>query len=196
MWKKNQTNRQKYIHALSALVLVLTMAFLGAVIKAYFDGNFSSVETLQAYIERFGSMGPLVLTAFQAVQVVLPVLPGFFGCAVGSVLFGPIIGFLCNYIGIATGSILAFYLAKKYGMPLVQDLFPTERYKRWRTWAAESKSYGSFLFLATLLPLFPDDFFCYFSGVIGMNAKKFIWIIVLGKPWCILAYSIGFSYIK
>ena len=26
-----------------------------------------------------------------------------------------------------------------------------------------------------------------------MSAKKFIWIIILGKPWCILAYSLVFA---
>ena len=60
----------------------------------------------------------------------------------------------------------------------------------------KSKSYGWFLFLATLLPLFPDDFLCYFSGLVKMDKKKFIWIIILGKPWCILAYSIAFGLVK
>ncbi len=41
-----------------------------------------------------------------------------------------------------------------------------------------------------------DDFTCYFSGLMKMDAKKFIWIIILGKPWCILAYSIIFGMIK
>ena len=51
-------------------------------------------------------------------------------------------------------------------------------------------------YLATLLPLFPDDFLCYFSGLIKMNWKKFVWIIILGKPWCILGYSIVFGLIQ
>ena len=46
-----------------------------------------------------------------------------------------------------------------------------------------------------LLPLAPDDFLCYFSGLTGMSAKRFTWIIVLGKPWCILAYSLFFAYL-
>ena len=49
------------------------------------------------------------------------------------------------------------------------------------------------LFVVTLLPLFPDDFFCYFSGLTPMRARRFIWIILLGKPWCILGYSLIFG---
>ena len=89
-----------------------------------------------------------------------------------------------------------FFLARKYGMPLLDDLFPSGRYNKWSVWASKSKSYTDFLFMAMLLPLFPDDFLCYLTGVSKMTAKRFIWIIVLGKPWCILAYSLGFSLIK
>lgn len=188
-------SRQMYIQCLSMIVIVIALVFFVAMIKAYFDGYFHSVESFQTYVSKFGCFGPMFLMVFQAVQVVLPVLPGVLGCAVGSVMFGPFVGFLCNYIGISLGSISAFFLARRYGAPLIQDLFPSEKYQKWSTWAATSKSYITFLFFAMLLPLFPDDYFCYLSGITKMKAEKFIWIIVMGKPWCILAYSLGFSLI-
>lgn len=192
---KNSTVRQKVLRRVSVALLAVPLLFLGVIVKAYFDGQFNTVESLQSYVAGYGSFGPLFLTAFQAAQVVIPVLPGFLGCAVGSVLFGPVAGFLCNYIGISAGSVLAFFLARKYGMPLIRELFPSVKYQKWSSWAAGSKSFTGLLFLAMVLPLFPDDYLCYFSGVTEMKAKKFIWIIVLGKPWCILAYSLGFSLI-
>ena len=179
--------------AATAALLILCLALGAVFFKAYLDGKFDSVESLQAYVKGFGVWAPLALTAIQAVQVVIPILPGFLGCAVGAVLFGCWGGFWCNYIGISAGSIIAFFLARKYGAPLVQKLFPGERYKRWADRVARSRSYTWFLFLAMVLPLFPDDFFCYFSGLTEMRAKRFAWIIALGKPWCILAYSIIFT---
>ena len=57
---------------------------LGAVLfRAYLDGKFDSAETLQQYIAGFGLLAPLILAFIQAAQVVLPVLPGFFGCIAG-----------------------------------------------------------------------------------------------------------------
>lgn len=138
-------------------------------------------------------MAPVILTAIQAAQVVLPILPGFLGCVVGAVMFGWIGGFWCNYIGISVGSIVAFLLARKYGHGMISRMFPGERYERWADWAAKSKSYTAVLFLGMVLPLFPDDYFCYFTGVTNMSARKFVTIIILGKPWCILAYSLIFS---
>ena len=177
---------------LIAAVVILCVWLL----KQFFNQNISSVEDLQNYMKMFGIAAPLILTAFQALQVVIPVLPGYLGCAAGAVAFGSMTGFWCNYIGISVGSIIAYFLAKRYGKELVISLFPEKQYETWSKKVEKSKSYGWFLFVATLLPLFPDDFLCYFSGLMKMNSKKFIWIIILGKPWCILAYSIGFGLIR
>lgn len=196
MRKESRSLRQRCIHFSTLLLLMVALAIMALLGKAYLDGKFQSVAAFQQYIAGFGTFAPLFLTVFQAIQVVLPILPGFLGCAVGSVMFGPLVGFLCNYAGISAGSILAFLLAKKYGAPLIRDLFPSEKYKKWSDWASTSKSYTAFLFLAMVLPLFPDDYLCYFSGITEMKAKRFIWIIILGKPWCILAYSLGFSLIQ
>ena len=108
-------------------------------------------------------------------------------------MFGWMGGFWCNYIGISAGSILAFLIARKFGKEIVGRMFPGKRYEKWAEWAAKSKSYTAVLFLGMALPLFPDDFFCYFTGITKMTARKFAAIIVLGKPWCILAYSIFFA---
>lgn len=165
-------------------------------VKQFFDQQFYSVESLQEYMKRFGIAAPVVLILFQALQVVVPVLPGYLGCAAGAVAFGSMTGFWCNYIGISVGSIIAYFLARKYGIDIVLAMFPRKQYDKWSVRLNKSRCYDLFLFIATLLPLFPDDFLCYFSGLIKMNSKKFIWIIILGKPWCILAYSLVFGMIK
>lgn len=185
---------RKNIAAASILVLCLIIAIF--FINAYANGKFTSVKTLQEYVSGFGIFAPLILTVIQAIQVIIPVLPGFLGCAVGAVLFGSFGGFLCNYIGISAGSIIAFFLARKYGIKLVQKMFSKEKYDKWSGWLENKKSYTVMLFLGILLPLFPDDFFCYFTGLTKMTSKKFIWIIIAAKPWCILLYSLMFGVIS
>ena len=78
----------------------------------------------------------------------------------------------------------------------MKGMFPKEKYEKWSGFAAKSRSYTAILFAGMVLPLFPDDFFCYFTGLTKMTAKKFIMIIILGKPWCILAYSIFFAAVS
>ena len=186
----------KWKHIVTALLVLLCVAVSVVIFKAYFDGEFDSVETFQEWIKQFGLFGPLMLTFIQALQVVIPILPGFLGCIVGSISFGWFVGFLCNYIGISLGSIIAFLLARKYGIKIVKSMFSEKKYEKYSTWAGKSKSYVVLLFWAMLLPLFPDDFLCYFSGLTTMETKKFVKIILIGKPWCLLIYSIIFSFVK
>lgn len=189
---KRTTDKLKgVLTALLVFLLIFSLLFL---VRGWASGRFDSVDSMREYIGSFGVFGPLVLTLIQALQVVLPVLPGFLGCIVGAGLFGAAGGFWCNYIGISAGSMAAFLLARRFGVSLVQKMVPMEKYKRWVDWVNGRRSYTAVLFLAILLPLAPDDFLCYFSGLTGMSARRFTWIIVLGKPWCILAYCIFFAY--
>lgn len=186
----NARSLKRLLTGLLVLLLVLSALFL---LKGYLEGSFRSIQSFQDYIAGFGLLAPLVLTVIQAVQVVLPVLPGFFGCIVGAGMFGAMGGFWCNYIGISAGSLIAFFLARRFGVELVRCMIPLEKYDAFVAWMDRRHSYTLVLFLAILLPLAPDDFLCYFSGLTGMSSRRFTWIILLGKPWCILAYSIFFA---
>ena len=168
-----------------AISILLCLFMLQAGLK----GNFRSVDAFQAYIRGFGLFAPFVF--IQAFQVVVPVLPGFIGCVAGALLFGSVCGFVYNYVGICAGSIIAFFLAKHFGIPLVQAMFPSKKYNVWTERIKRARSYDVLFALSILLPLAPDDYLCYFSGLINMSVKKFVLIILLAKPWCILFYSFG-----
>lgn len=189
-------SKESLIKATAVVSMVLLLALsLFFVIYGWVGGHFASADALRAYVESFGIWAPVVLTMIQFLQVVLPVLPGFLGCIVGAGLFGTVGGFLVNYIGISAGSIAAYFLARKFGVQLVDKMVSMKKYEKHIEKINRSKSYTTVLFLAILLPLAPDDFFCYFSGLINMKPKKFITIIITAKPWCILFYSIIFANI-
>lgn len=71
--------------------------------------KFTSVEDVQNYIKGFGVAAPLILIIIQAFQVVIPVLPGYLGCAAGAVAFGSVAGFWCNYTGSARVPLSLFF---------------------------------------------------------------------------------------
>ncbi len=174
-------------------ILLLCSIVAVVIIRGFMDGRFASVEAFTDYIDSYGLMGPVVLTFIQMFQVVVPVVPGMAGCAAGAVLFGSIGGFLCNYIGISAGSILAFWLARRYGSEFVKKVTGEKNYDKYTGWIQNRKSYTWIFALMILLPLAPDDFFCYFTGLTRMSAKKFILIILTMKPWLILIYSLVFA---
>ena len=135
-------------------------------IWAWQAGLLTSQERLQAFVASCGAAGGLLFVAFQMVQVVVPVLPGGLGCLVGVVLFGPVMGFVYNYVGICIGSLLAFAVARNCA----------------RLFA-----------LAIFFPVAPDDFLCYLAGTTSMTWRRFTTIILLGKPLSIALYSLGLT---
>lgn len=190
MKSKESLIKTATIIAFAALMAVSVIIL----IYGWIGGHFNSIDTLRAYVDSFGVWGPLILALIQMLQVILPVLPGFMGCIAGAALFGAAGGFWVNYIGISAGSIIAYRLAKRYGVKLVNKMMPMKKYEKYIDRINRSKSYPVVLFLSILLPLAPDDFLCYFSGLINMSSRRFVTIIILGKPWCILFYSIFFAY--
>lgn len=160
---------------------------------AWNAGLLTDLETLQAWINQFGRMGPLLFTVFQAVQVVVPVLPGGLGCLAGVLLFGPQAGFVYNYLGICVGSLAAFGIARQCGKPLLRRLFPRHLLEQYTLRTAQQSHFARWFALAIFLPMAPDDFLCYLAGTTAMGWRQFTAIIFACKPFGIAAYSFGLT---
>lgn len=158
-------------------------------------GVLTSQERMAALVSGLGPAGALLFTAFQAVQVVVPVLPGGLGCLVGVLLFGPVWGFVYNYAGICLGSLMAFAVARNCGRPLLNLLFSEKTISRYAHWAGERQRFARFFAIAIFLPVAPDDFLCYLAGTTDMTWRRYTAIILLGKPFAIALYSLGLTVV-
>lgn len=178
------------LRAVSLCGLVLCIA---AGIWAWQAGLLTSQERLQAFVASCGAAGGLLFVAFQAVQVVVPVLPGGLGCLAGVVLFGPLVGFAYNYTGICIGSLLAFAVARSCGRPLLGMLFSEKLITKYSRWTEQNDRFARLFALAIFFPVAPDDFLCYLAGTTTMTWRRFTAIILLGKPLSIALYSLGLT---
>lgn len=158
-------------------------------------GVLTSQERLQALVARCGMAGALLFTVFQAVQVVVPILPGGLGCLAGVLLFGPVWGFVYNYMGICIGSLMAFAVARNCGKPLLGLLFSEKTIQRYSHWTEEKGRFARLFALAIFLPVAPDDFLCYLAGTTEMNWGRYTAIILLCKPFAIALYSLGLTLV-
>lgn len=156
-------------------------------------GVLTSQERMQALVAGAGPAGALLFTVFQAVQVVVPILPGGLGCLVGVLLFGPVWGFVYNYVGICIGSLIAFSVARSCGKPLLSLLFSEKTIQKYGRWAEEKDRFARLFAWAIFLPVAPDDFLCYLAGTTDMSWRRYTAIILLGKPFAIALYSLGLT---
>lgn len=152
-------------------------------------GLLQDKRILVDYMKQLGWIAPLFFILLQMVQVVFPVVPGGASCLAGVLAFGPILGFFYNYIGLVLGSVVAFCLSRKYGLKLVQKLFKEETIHKYLGYI-KTRKFDKLFFLGIFLPGLPDDLLCYIAGLSSMNYKKFLWIIIIGKPLALFLYSI------
>ena len=127
--------------------------------------------------------------------MVIPILPGGVSCLAGVLIFGPWLGFLLNYLGICTGSMMAFLIARHFGRPVLGCLFQREQPARYDQWMQSRKHLSRWLAVAIFFPVAPDDFLCYLAGTTDMSWRRYTAIILLGKPFAIALYSLGLTVV-
>lgn len=163
------------------------------IVYGYYVGIFASIETFKEFIASFGIWAPIVFILIQIVQVIIPILPGAAGCVVGIIIFGPWFGLLYNYIGICAGSIIVFLLSKRYGRQFVRGVMKEKSYEKYIGWISGGKKFERMFTYAIFFPFAPDDILCYIAGLTKMSLRKFVVIILLGKPMSIAVYSLGMT---
>lgn len=106
-------------------------------------------------------------------------------------MFGPLYGFFLNYAGMVTGSVISFLLAKHYGQTFLLKFVSEETFQKYISWAEKGKKFDVFFLLALILPGMPDDLLCLIAGLTSMSLKKYLVFTLLGRPFSLLAYSLG-----
>lgn len=174
--------------------LLSLMAIISLTIYWWHLGLFSNQAALQSYLGQRHLIGPLIFIGIQIVQVVIPVIPGGISTAVGVVLFGPLWGFVYNYVGIVIGSFINFFLARHYGKDFILHVVPQKVYDRYIGKTKNQKAFDWFFAAAIFFPVAPDDVLVLIAGLTKMSWQKFSAIIILLKPFTIAAYSFILVY--
>ncbi len=170
-----------------AVSIILTVYFFQL-------GVFRDMNALQSLVGHSTLTGPILFVLIQILQAIIPIIPGGISLAAGVLLFGPVEGFIYNYIGICIGSIIIFLLSRQYGKPLVLRMVSEKTYDKYAGWLENQSRFDKLFALAIFLPVAPDDALCLMAGLTNISLKKYIWIILLAKPASILLYSMGLVY--
>lgn len=170
------------------VLVILGCVWLGIV--GYRRGAFSSIEALQEWMDSYGIWAPLIFIILQAVQVVIPIIPGGVTLLGGVILFGPWWGFVYNYIGIIAGSFAVFGISRVYGKPMMYRLFKPESIEKYENWTSNHGRFAKLFAVAIFLPGAPDGLICYLAGTTEMTWKQYSLIILIAKPASIALYSV------
>ena len=178
------TLSRKIVNIISILGIVATI-----IATIYFIrlGVFKDINALRGLVGQSVILGPII---FMLIQII----PGGVSCAAGVLIFGPTMGFVYNYVGIALGSIIIFLLGRNYGKPFIMSLVSDKTYNKYIGWLDNEKRFERLFASAIFFPIAPDDALCLMAGLTKMSVKKFTLIILLAKPASIYLYSLALIY--
>lgn len=146
-----------------------------------------------------GGVGSLIfcIWAYQAgiLQTVVPIIPGALTSVAGVFIYGHIIGTIYNYIGIVIGCAIIFYLVRLYGAAFVQSVVSKRTYDKYIGWLDKGNRFDRFFIFMMIWPISPADFLCMLAALTKMSFKRYMTIIILTKPFTLVVYTYGLTYI-
>ena len=181
-------HRRKRLAGISTAVLVI-LALLITWFLWRWLASFSQ-EGLRDYIRSFGAAGWLVFLALQILQVFIALIPGELLESVAGFAFGPVLGTLLCYAGVAIASSLVFILTRRFGVKLVEVFTSREKINQLRFLNTEKKR-NFLIFLAFFIPGTPKDLFTYFVGLTEIKLGTFLAISLVARIPSVITSTFG-----
>lgn len=147
------------------------------------------LEHLQRTLRSYSAYGPLPGIFLPLLESFIPVLPLLVFVAANANIYGFWLGSLYSWIGVCSGSMLLFWIARKLGKRFgswIRRRFPKSvRFFDW----IEQKGFTPIFFLACF-PFSPSALINIVSGLSNVSFRSFMLAIMLGKAVMILSVSL------
>jgi uncharacterized membrane protein YdjX (TVP38/TMEM64 family) len=168
---------------LKLVIIILELLILALLINIIVHYNLlyflKDINKISGFIEQFGVIAPIAFILLQIIQVILFIIPGEVTGFIGGILFGAFLGTVYTTMGVVLGSYFAFWLARKFGRPFVEKMIGQKYLKKLDSFSETKITF--IFFMIFLLPLFPDDIFCFLAGLTKMKTKVFLIIVSIGR---------------
>jgi uncharacterized membrane protein YdjX (TVP38/TMEM64 family) len=180
---EKQRKHWKWILAYALVLLAICFlfyyykeAYLGFRDLVHF---FSSKTRVNRFVASFGPYAPITFIGLQALQVLIAPIPGELTGFIGGYLFGILPGFLYSTLGLTAGSLLAFLIARRLGLPFIRRFIAKEIMDKFDYLMEHQGAFFSFIFF--LIPGLPKDYFCYLLGLSPMHVITFFLVCTIGR---------------
>lgn len=185
------TGRQQKGIAVTALAVFILLT----VLLCWFAGRplvrfASEPERFRLWVESHGLWGQLAFTGMVFLQVVAAIIPGEpFEIAAGYA-FGAVEGTVLCLLGATAGSVLVFFLVRRFGVRLVETFFPKRDIQSLRFLQVSRRRTVLYL-VVFMLPGTPKDLLCYFAGLTDIRFPVMLLICSLGRLPSVITSTLG-----
>ena len=185
---KLNEKRRKWLSVIS-VGIVLILAGLLTWFVCNWLSSFSQ-DGFRDYIRSFGAWGWAVLLGLQFLQVFVALIPGELLETAAGYAFGPLVGTLICYVGIAAASAVIFSLVKRFGVRVVDLFFDRSKINELRFINTAQKR-NNLLFLLFFIPGTPKDLLTYFVGLTDVRLGTFLVISLVARIPSVISSTVG-----
>lgn len=148
----------------------------------------SSAEEFKKYIEGYGEKAYLVFFIVQFISVIIAPIPSNVSAVVGGTVFGMWSSFFISMLAIISGSTVVFILGRRFGRTFAERFINPKLLNKYEQHFSSKKG-ELLLILLLFLPFFPDDAIGFVAGLSKISLRRYVIIMLLTRPWEILAAS-------
>lgn len=179
----NKINKKRKILKFFGLIIALVIIVL--TILAFREGYFVDREKFANLLSKFGIFAPLFFIVLQAFFTIFPVNPSGITNLSVVIAYGPLIGFMLNYVAIMIGSVINFYLGRKFGKKFIGLLFTEKAINKQIDWLNKGNKIEKMFIIVLIVPFMPDDISCMICGMTDFKFHRFFIITAFLKFWAI-----------
>lgn len=154
--------------------------------------EFSTINSVIAYINGFGIFAPIVAFILFMIQAILPVFPYVILTAAGGILFGFKLGFFLSWLGALTGACVAYWICRLLGYSQFLQRF----YARTGYDVRQLDSSMAFwtIVVARIIPVVPTPLINIAAALGGVSFPNFFASSAIGKiPSAVLYTGLGLA---
>jgi len=153
-------------------------------------------EIIQNFLQVHISLAPVVSIVLRTFSIVLAPIPGTPIDLINIALFGKGFGFLYAEISMMIGSVINFWIGRKFREPALKNFIPIEKIHIWEERIREKSGFwGLTLIRMATVPIF--DYLSYVSGLTKISFWKFfVSSLIATIPPTALFYYLGGTFLE
>lgn len=148
-----------------------------------------TLKNIEEVLKEYRSFGPLPGIILPMLEAFLPFLPLFAFVMANAAAFGLWLGFLYSWIGAIAGSLLVFFLVRKYGQKRFFSFVSRHRKVKSLVNWIERHGFGP-LFILLCFPFTPSAAINLVAGLSRVSTPQFVLAVLCGK--LVMIFTISF----
>ena len=182
--------QKKWLYILAVCIFLVFCGLTGWYIGVPMIHFAEEPELFQAWVDRSGIWGRLMLVGMVYLQVIVALIPGEPLELAAGYAFGMVEGTLLSMAGIVLGSAVIFLLVQRFGSKLVEVFFSEKDLKR-LSFLKNPKKTKVLAFILMMIPGTPKDMLSYFAGLTPLTLKEWLGIVVIARSPSLVTSTIS-----